>query len=209
MTATALSVAVISFCYASEHPRRFPVELQVFAANANVLLKPAISERYKQGLRIRMAGSLGSLRFLAREYLQTSHQPQSNTGLLSGIAHLRRLFRHAHWQALARQSRQLAKRYPFDMSGLEPRDAGAQAVLSGKHIYRHLCMGCHEHPDTTQAVPAPDLFSMATTEPTRELIARLIAGVHGTPAVALRNPFSDREIAGLAAYLRQAAQQQH
>lgn len=205
MTAAVLSVAVISFCRAAEHPSRFPVELEVFAANANVLLNPNISVRYKRGLRIRMASSLGTMRFLAREYLQTL--PRPDTSLLSEIAGLHQLFKRAAWKALARQSRQLTQRYPLDLSRLEPSKADAQAIASGRHIYRHLCMGCHEHPDPTQSVPSPDLFGMAKTEPTRELIARLIAGVHGTPAVALRNPFSDREIAGLAAFLKQGFSQ--
>lgn len=208
MTAAVLSVAVISFCWADQQARpRFPVELEVFAANAGVLLDPTISVAYKQGLRLRMAGALGYMRFLTREYHQTFARSDKN--LLTDVAQLRRLFKQAKWQTLARQSKMLAKRYPLKLARLDPDKADAQAIASGRHIYRHLCLGCHEHPDKTQAVPASDLFAMAKTKPVRELMARLIAGVHGTPAVALRNPFSDRELAGLAAYLKQATPEQN
>lgn len=199
-TAAVLSVAVVLFCQAAEHPPRLTVELEVFAANANHLLAPALSSRYKQGLRLRMASSLGTLRFLAREYQQKINQPEQH--LLAGVERLRHLFNQGKWKLLARQSRELAQRYPLNLTGLQPQHADARAIASGRHIYQHLCMGCHEHPDTSQSVPAPNLISMAKTESTRELIARLIAGVHGTPAAALQNPFSDREIAGLAAYLK-------
>jgi len=203
MTATILFVAVIAFCRAGEQPRRFPLELEVLATNASRLMSPLYTPRYKQGLRLRMAGSLGYLNFLARGYLQARGRPGKH--LLDRITHLRQLFGQGKWRAFAQQSRMLADEYPFAMTGLDPERADVQAIASGRHIYRQLCMGCHEHPDTSQAVPAPDLFDMARTEPGRELIARLITGVHGTPAVALRNPFSNREIAGLAAYLKSHA----
>lgn len=203
MAATILFVAVIAFCRAGEQPRRFPLELEVLATNASRLTSSLYTPRYKQGLRLRMAGSLGYLKFLAREYLQVTGRPDKH--LLNRITHLRQLFGQGKWRTFALQSRKLADEYPFVMTGLAPERADVQAIASGRQIYRHLCIGCHEHPDMSQAVPAPDLFDMARTEPRRELIARLITGVHGTPAVALRNPFSNREIAGLAAYLKSHA----
>lgn len=200
MTAAALFVAVIAFCQAGEQSRRFPLELEVLATNAGRLLSTSYSSRYKQGLRLRMQGSLGYLPFLAREYIQATGQPEDK--LLNRISYLRKLFVEGRWQVFAQDCRSLSHDYPYPMAGLDPDHAGTKAIAAGRHIYRHLCLGCHEHPDTTQAVPAPDLFKMARTESSRELIARLITGVHGTPEVALRNPFSTEEIAGLAAYLR-------
>jgi mono/diheme cytochrome c family protein len=196
-----LIVAVVFSCHASEQRQRFLVELEILAANANTLLSPTIASSYKHGLKLRMAGSLGTLRFLARQYLQSTHQKEK--AILSRIDELRQYFRRGDWQTFARESRSLAQDYPLDVNGLRPDEATPADLAAGQHIYQRLCLGCHEHPDTTQAIPALNLFRMVRTQPQREYIARLIGGVHGTPAVALRNPFSYREIAGLAAYLIQ------
>jgi len=196
-----LTVAVVFSCHASEQRQRFPVELEILAANANILLSPTTSSKYKHGLQLRMAGSLGTLRFLARQYLQATHHRDKQA--LARIDALRQSFGRGDWQTFARESRRLAQDYPLDLNGLRPNEAAPADLAAGRHIYQRLCLGCHEHPDTTQAVPALNLYRMVRTQPQREYIARLIGGVHGTPAVALRNPFSNREIAGLAAYLLQ------
>jgi len=201
LAVAVLTVTVIFSCHASEQSRRFPVELEILAANANILLSSTIPARQKNGLHIRIASSLGTLRFLAREYLQTK-QPSGKT-LLQKINTLRQAFDSGKLQAFAIESRRLAQKYPVVLTGLRASDAGPRDLSAGRQIYHQLCMACHEHPDTTQSNPAQDLFTMAKTQPQREFISRLIAGVHGTPAVALRNPFSDAEIAGLAAYLTQ------
>lgn len=184
-----------------EQARRFPLELEVLAANAHLMVLPNTPERQKRGLHIRIASALGSLRFLARQYLHATQQ--SDTSLLEKIDSLRHAFDADELQRLAEESRELAQRYPVKLHGLRPADARPQDITAGRRIYHQLCMACHTHPDTTQAIAAQNLFTMARTLPLREFIARLIAGVHGTPAVALRNPFSDAEIAGLAAYLKQ------
>jgi len=199
MAAAVLSVAASFSCHAGEQMRRFPLELAVLAANAHDLSTQTMSARQKHGLRLRMASSLGTLRFLARQYLLAMHQ--SENGLLGKIDRLRQDLRNDEIMLLARDSRRLTREYPVILVGLTPDDADSQDIAAGHRIYQHLCMGCHEYPDTRRAVPATNLFNMADKLPPREFMARLITGVHGTPAVALHNPFSDREIAGLAAFL--------
>lgn len=207
LTAVVLATAVNSFCFARQQSSRFPVELEVLAANARIVLSTGYSARYKHGIKLRIGSSLGSLRFLARQYLAAANHTDGN--LFRQIEELRIAYKERDWLGLARISRSLAGRYPLVLTHLAPRYADAQAIVSGRHIYQNLCIGCHEHPDNTRAVPAPDLFAMARDDSTRELIARLISGVHGTPAVALHNPFSDMEIAGLAAYLKNYSPQHH
>lgn len=201
LTAAVLSVAVIFTCHANEQSRRFPLELEIVAANAKALVTHGLSERRKQALQHRLASSLGTLRFLAREYLQA--QQVTDPTLLDKIDRLRNLFKNGKLQRFMKQSHQLAQVYPADLTGLLPANPTPANLLNGRRIYNHLCMGCHTYPDRQRAMPAQDLFDMARTLPQRELIARLVCGVHGTPAVALRNPFSDAELAGLAAYLIQ------
>jgi hypothetical protein len=199
ITAAILTVAVIFPCQASEQTRRFPLELEILAANAQTILSTTMSSRQKHGLKIRIASSFGTLHFLARQYLQAQHL--SDTDLLPKIDALHRVFTSGIMQRFAIMSGRLAHQYPAVLTGLRPEDAKQNDIRAGRHIYRHLCMGCHEHPDSRQVSPAQDLFTMAKTQPQSEFIARLVCGVHGTPAVALHNPFSDSEIAGLASYL--------
>lgn len=199
MAAAVLSVAASFSCHAGEQMRRFPLELEVLAANAHDLLTQPMDARQKHGLRVRMASSLGTLRFLARQYLQAAHQPEN--GLLDKIDRLHQDLRNGEITLLARDSRRLTREYPVILVGLTPGDADSRDIAAGHRIYQHLCLGCHEYPDTRRTIPATNLFNMADKLPPREFIARLITGVHGTPAVALHNPFSNREIAGLAAFL--------
>jgi hypothetical protein len=199
MAAAVLSVAASFSCYASEQTRRFPLELEVLAANAHDLLTQPMGVRQKHGLRLRMASSLGTLRFLARQYLLATHKPEN--GLLGKIDLLRKDLGNDEIMLLARDSRRLTREYPVILVGLTPGDADSRDLATGHRIYQHLCLGCHEYPDTRRAVPATNLFNMAAKLPPREFMARLITGVHGKPAVALHNPFSNREIAGLAAFL--------
>lgn len=199
LTAAVLTVAVIFSSQASEQTRRFPLELEILAANARVMLSATLPARQQHALKIRIASALGTLRFLAREYVQAQHL--SAPDLLQKIDALQHSFKRGKLQRFAEMSESLARQYPAVLTGLQAADAKPADIVAGRHIYQRLCMGCHEHPDPTQASPAQDLFAMAKTQPQREFIARLVCGVHGTPAVALRNPFSDSEIAGLAAYL--------
>lgn len=75
----------------------------------------------------------------------------------------------------------------------------------GGRIYQRYCAGCHTHPDRTAENPADSLFAMAQRQPLNEFLARMLVGVHGTPEISLRNPLSDRDIAGMTAYLRSLA----
>jgi len=175
------------------------MQLQVLAGDAQVLAHTSLSAPRRRGLSHRIAGSLSGLRLLARQYLQAAQR--SAPALLSGIDALHREYAHGRWDELARRSRALARKYPPDLRGLRPRQAGSDDLRRGRRLYRHLCMGCHAHPDPHRDNPAPDLFAMARRLPEREFISRLVTGVHGTPGVALHNPFSDPENAGLAAFL--------
>jgi len=204
LTAAVLSVAVILSCQANEQTRRFPFELEILAANAHALLSPTLARQHKQALKTRIASSLGTLRILAREYIQAKHL--SKTDLLNRIDALQDVFKSKKWQYFATTSRKLANQYPAVLNGLLPADAKPKDISSGRRIYQHLCIGCHENTDMSQASPALNLFDIAKTQPQPEFIARLVCGVHGTPAVALHNPFSDAEIAGLTAYLLKGKQ---
>ncbi len=160
---------------------------------------PQISPGRQRDLQLRIASSLGSLKILARQSLPGLGAPVAE--LLSQIDHLRDEYDGGMMRAFTDRAAALSHRYPVNITGLTARDAGARDVQEGERIYRRLCLGCHEAPAMTRDNPAQDLFTLAQTMPEREFIARMIGGVHGTPEVALGNPLSDAEIAGMVAYL--------
>jgi len=213
LTAAVVAAAVLFFCpelYARQDSppvRRFAVELQILAGDARVLTRPGLTASRRRGLQARIAGSLSSLRLLARQYLQAVDRRSPH--LLDDVDALRQAHQAGRLKRLARGSAALVQRYPLDTHGLRAADATEQDRAAGRRIYRHLCMGCHAHPDPSRDNPAPDLFKMARQLPEREFIARLVGGVHGTPAVALHNPFTDAQLAGLAAFLTVRASHLH
>ena len=200
----AAAAFLASAAHADESARRFSVQLAIIAGDARLLTQPNLPENRRQGLRTRIASELSTLRLAAREYLV--FLGHSDPALLRDVDSLRAAFATARSDAAARRMLRmaalLARRYPLDLAGLHPNHATPQARADGRAIYRTLCMGCHAHPDSGADNPAPDLFREARTLPEREFIARLLGGVRGTPVIALENPLSDQQIAGLAAYLR-------
>jgi mono/diheme cytochrome c family protein len=200
LTAAALAAAVVLSCSAGERSRRFTVALTVLAGDARLLVDTRTTARRRQGLHDRIASSLSTLGLLARQYLQ--ERGERSPQLLAQIERLESDFRAGRLHRFEHAAADLARRYPLNMAGLRPEDARPEDIAHGRQIYRRLCMGCHAYTDRNRANPAQDLVRMAHRLPEREFVARLLGGVHGTPAVALHNPLSDSEIAGLAAYLR-------
>ncbi len=176
------------------------MELTILAGDIRLLLAPNTSSNHRAGLSARIQSSLSSLKLLAREYL--ARQGSTNRKLLQRVEQMRDAFRQGEIVRLGRIADKLTQDYPLDLRGLQPQDANAEDVRAGKQIYLSLCSGCHEHPDASRSNPARDLFQQAQQLSQREFVARLLGGVRGAPSVALRNPFSDAELAGLAAYLR-------
>lgn len=195
-----LAAAAVFNCQAGQLERRFPVELAVLAGDARLYAEAQADAPRRRGLAARLQGSLSSLRLLARQYAQA--RGGDSASLAGAVDSLRRVYAAGRMQDFADAAAALAARYPLDLSGLRPDAASPRAVAAGRRIYETACRACHAYPDRRRDNPAGDLFRLARTVPERELMARLIAGVHGTPAVALHNPFSDVELAGLAAYLK-------
>lgn len=153
----------------------------------------------RQGLEARIASALSSLGILARQYFEETGR--ADPAVQQQVEILRQEFAAGRLEAFAYHAVETAARNPLDLRGLRAADANSRDVRSGEKIYRDLCRGCHEAGALSATNPARDLFRQAVEMPEREFIARLLTGIRGTPAVALRNPFTDNEIAGLSAYL--------
>ena len=188
---------------ASDAGRDLRLEIALIAANARLLADSATPPRRMEAMSERIRSSLGSLQITARYAMQASaaQDPQ----LTAAIGRLRALFASGDVSGFSRAAARLAAAYPVDLSYFLPRALSAVRAKAGRAIYDRHCIGCHANPDARAANPAPDLFRMARTAAPDELIVRLLTGIHGDRMTSLENPFSDEEIASLAAYLAAAA----
>jgi mono/diheme cytochrome c family protein len=188
---------------ASDAGRDLRLEVALIAADARLLADPATPPRRKQGLSERIRSSLGSLAIIARYAAQAGavQEPQ----LPEAVADLRARFASGDLPGFAQAAAKVAADHPVDLRYFLPLRTGAPPVHAGRAIYERHCIGCHASPDARAANPAPDLFRMARTATPQELIVRLLAGIHGDRMTSLENPFSDEEIASLAAYFAAAA----
>ena len=189
-----------------EAGRDLRLEVALIAADARIMVDPAAPPGRREGLAERIRSSLGSLAITARYALQAQgsqgaqQDVRRDAQLAAAIGALRALFAAGDLPAFSRAAAKLAAAYPVGLSYFQPLTVTPGRVASGRAIYQRYCIGCHASTDPNAANPAPDLFRMAKTEPPAELIERLLAGVHGDRTTSLENPFSDEEIAGLAAY---------
>jgi len=200
LAAAALVVATALAGDAATSPeRRFAVELQIVAGDLARLRTQDLPARQRRGLNHRIRSSLSYLPVLAR--LRTGSTGADDDNVVEKVRGLRSRFERADYSHLQASLDDLVRRVPLDIDGLRVADADDEDRADGGEIYATLCRGCHENPDPNRDNPAYNLFEQARALPEREFIARLLGGVRGTPAIGLENPFTDRELAGLYAYL--------
>ena len=195
---------------ASDAGRDLRLEVALIAADARMLGDPATPPRRREGLAERIRSSLGTLLVTARHAMQAEGWQDTQRGarqdgpshaqLPAAIDALRALFAEGDLPAFSRAAAKLAAAYPVGLSYFLPLTLTPGRLARGRALYERYCIGCHASPDPNAANPAPDLFRTAQTGPRAELVERLLAGVHGDRTTSLENPFSDEEIAGLAAY---------
>lgn len=174
-------------------------ELLVMAGDLRALQDPLTPDHHRRGLRQRLAGALGTLNWLCRRYAAIhDHSPVE---LASRITALRDDFETRSYRDFERNLEELIGRMPLSLEGLQPQQVSVSAVQTGQQLYRRYCAACHEQPDASRETPAYSLFLMARRQPLQEFIARMLVGVRGKPLISLRNPLSDRDIAGMTAYL--------
>lgn len=169
-----------------------------------VQLQDAGTDDERRGvLQDRLAAALGTLAWLCRRYAEAHGEPTAP--VVRWVHGLRERFESRDWAEFANGLDRLIERLPFSPGALHPARADSTDVETGARLYRSYCAGCHDQPDQAHPFAADVLFTMARRQPLDEFLARMLLGVHGTPAISLRNPLSDRDIAGLTAYLRGGA----
>ncbi|MCK4710045.1 MAG: hypothetical protein KAU21_15610 [Gammaproteobacteria bacterium] len=178
------------------------VELVILQADLQRLQSTSTAKNHQTGLQQRITGALGTLGWLCRRYASKHKLNPAKTR--SDIDILSNNFQQQKLEQFDRQLEALTENMPLSLKGYLPEDATAQSTENGKKIYFSYCSGCHLNPDLTKQRPAFSLVNMAGKLSQREFIARMIGGVRGTPEIALHNPLSKQDIAGMYAYLLQA-----
>ena len=192
-----MSVAAID---SQEYDARLcSAELVVLKGDLQRFLNPSTPTKQREGYQQRMAGALGTLNWLCRQYASLhdidSHKLQLDIKQLQGT------FKEKNWNRSKQILRHLIAQMPLSTKGLKPEEASKEAIQTGKEIYKSYCQACHRQAELRQARPAYSLFKMAKNLTQKEFIARMIVGVHGTPEIALQNPLTDDDIAGMYHYL--------
>lgn len=192
--AAALLAGGLTAAAAEEHRRLLAAELEVMAGDLRRLREEAPGAREAAGLRQRIAGALAALPLLLRR-----------AGAEAGAARpLRAALARGDWAALAAALHALRQRHPLTTAALDVTPT-PQTLALGSAIHAQACAACHDAPRTDAELPARNLFEEARRLPRAEFVARLIVGVRGDRSTAWRNPFSDLELAALAAHYRQGA----
>lgn len=198
-----LGVASSAAALACAAPRDLDLELALIAGDARRLADPAISLQRKEALSERIRSSLGTLPITLRYAVQESGRAEPELAAATpALGALLSAGKLARFSALAAR---LAAEHPLDLSYFRPLAITARRLEAGRAIYERQCSGCHAHPDPQAALPAPDMFAMARTEPSAEFLVRLLGGIHGDRLTSLENPFPDEAIASLAAYFMAGA----
>jgi mono/diheme cytochrome c family protein len=174
-------------------------QLIVLKGDLRQFLNPTTSENHRNGYQQRIAGALGTINWLCRHY---AFLHKFSFGKLKiDINELLDAFNKENWNKAGQKLDTLIEKMPLSLKGLKPEKATPEAIQTGKEIYKDYCQACHKQPELNLARPAYSLFKMAKKLSQKEFIARMIVGVHGTPEIALQNPLTDDDIAGMFAYL--------
>jgi mono/diheme cytochrome c family protein len=182
-----------------EHGRRLAGEFHLLAGDARLLEEGTLPAHQQRGLRARLENILGYLPLLARYYAQECGR--SAAPLLEAIEELRGGYAAAAWPVLLERLAELQRDYPLDLLGILAVRPDPAQIAAGAEIYRTLCQGCHQQPDSSRDNPARDLFASARLQGAEEFAARLLLGVRGVPLTSLENSLADPDLASLQAFL--------
>lgn len=175
-----------------EPPRRLAAELAIMAGDARQILAGLPAPLEREGLILRLKGSLSSLPLLMR---RADADPRV-------VATLRTTIARDDWRTFAALLETLARRHPFDARHLLAAPATPQTIALGASIHRETCAGCHDAPAIDSLLPAKNLSAQLARMPHEEFAARLWLGVRGVRSTNYANPFNDAELAALIAFYR-------
>lgn len=158
------------------------------------LAAPGVAPREEAGLRARLAGALASLPLALREAGADA----------TTLEALRAAHAAGDDARMVGELERLGAAYPL-VSDIATTRAPTPAQASvAAAIHREACAGCHDAGVRDPTLPARELHADARTMSGAEFAARLLVGVRGNRSTAWRNPFTEPELAALAAWYRHA-----
>ena len=172
-------------------------ELIIIQADIKKLDSASTPQIQQIGLQKRIKGAFSTLNWLCRRNAAFNNTKAQAIKLLE-------IFNSGKRIDLNQQLKTLIQKMPLSLTGLQAKDATAQDIKIGKQLYQQYCRACHISQNHAVELPAFSLITMAKKLAPAEFIARMLAGVKGTPAIALHNPLSKADIAGIYAYLLKA-----
>lgn len=201
---TMRTAAIVLACAGASLPARgddtaaraLAIELQVALGDLRRLDTPDLPTAHAEGLRERLAGSLGLLPWLL---LRAGHGGDAEA--LAGWAS-RPLDAEAR-RRLRPVLDDLAAAVPFALAARADLPQPPAALAEAAALHETYCAGCHDGAgagDPDARLPARDLRRMAREETAAEFLARLAAGIKGDETIAFRTPVTDRQILALRAY---------
>ena len=177
-------------------------QLLVVKGDLTHLQSKDTKNHHKTGLKHRIAGTLGSIEWLCRQYGYSSLI--DNSVHKESFNKVRLAFETANWHELHEHLDSLILAMPLKVNSFNFERLPKKILTTSISIYKHYCQACHNQPSDKSETPAYSLFKMAKRMSKEELLARLLVGVHGTPKIALRNPLTDDDITGLVTYFTKA-----
>jgi mono/diheme cytochrome c family protein len=173
-----------------EHERRLAAELVVMAGDTRRLTAREGGPLEREGLVKRLNGALASLPLQLR---RVNGDPKS-------VAVMRDSLARRDWRALSTALATLKRAHAFDARSLLVPTPTPEMLQLGASIHQTTCAGCHDAATGDSLLPAKNLAAQLASMPREEFAARLLLGVRGDRTTALRNPFSDSELAALIAH---------
>ena len=173
-------------------------QLLVIKGDLKRLQLSETKQHHKTGLKQRINGALGTLGWLCRQHEQAIEVGDQK--LQKRIKQFRSSFESKDWQASSDNIEFLISSKPLDVNDFNFQNLSNSKLKTSISIYQHYCKSCHYKPSDQSETPAYSFFDMSKKMSQQELLARMLVGVHGTPKIALRNPLTDDDIAGLITY---------
>lgn len=182
---------------------RIAADVLVMIDDVRRLREDNLGAVHRQGIFARIDGTLAGLSLSARQ--ARDKNPRLPAIDRDQIEALRRTAAAEDLPALDDGLGRLAKMFPFSALARVPAAGRPVDAVGARRIHDEFCAGCHDAPDLSVDRPAWNLFELARAAPPRAFAARMIAGIRGDRSIAMENPLTPDEIAGLIAFYRGGA----
>jgi hypothetical protein len=172
-----------------------PAYIWVLHADIDHLVSIKQGSNREQGLRQRISSATLLSSWLCRRYV--AEYADERFELAEYFSSLKSAIFYHQWRKAKQLLDSLKSHIPLNTHNKRSKDATTKDVSVARDVYELYCQSCHHMSNVDVKLPAYSFSQMVRTMSEEEWIARMMLGVHGTPAIGLRNPLTDRDIAGM------------